>query len=686
MKFFLSFILIVLVSFTHLAEGLNVSDPYIWLEQESPQTLKWLETQHTLSEAYFQGDSSRKAIRKQLTEILNFDTWGIPYKQGKNYYFTGMRKEQQQASLYRMNESKEISLVIDPTTFCQAGTTSLTGYTIDGHESFVAYGLSIAGSDWQQWRIKNIKTGEDLPDILTKIKFSHPIWDQTGEGLYYFRFDENDSEDALSTSQSLYYHRLGTSTEEDRKLFQAAEPGELCFSLSLTKNGRYLLFKTKTGSSHSNGIVYTDLKEGFFTFVQLFPNQQANYDYFGSVSGRFFFVTNDSAPKGRLISIDPLQPEREHWVEHVSESDLFMEQACFAGNKFVISYFKDAYSQLKIFDQQGHFCQDILLPGVGTAGSNWKGWRLSGSQKSSEFFYPYSSFTQPLTIYHGDAETGVSEIFTAPDLSWQLQDYEVKQVFYPSKDETLVPMFIVHKQGLQLDGNHPTLLYGYGGFHIPITPSFDPKHMAWLEAGGIYVLANIRGGGEYGEEWHHAGSLHAKQNSFDDFIAAGEWLCDNGYTNPAKLAISGRSNGGLLVGACLTQRPDLFKAAIAGVGVLDMLRFHHFTIGWAWISEYGNPDDPEDFKVLHAYSPYHQVKSGIAYPSTLIVTSDHDNRVVPLHSYKFAAVLQEAQSGGNPVLLRVYKETGHGAGRSREQIIEEDVDYLMFLFRELQVK
>lgn len=682
MKLFLPFILMLFASFTYAEDGMAIADPYRWLEQESPQTLEWLAAQHKLSGAYFQENSSRETIRKRLTEILNFDSWEVPFKEGANDYFMGMRKEQQQASLYQMNEDKVVSLVIDPTTFCQQGTISLTGYEVHAEKDLVAYGLSSAGSDWQQWRVRNLKTGEDLSDILTGIKFSNPIWDQKGEGLFYFRFDASDSENSFSDCERLYYHRLGTSTSEDQELKGASE---LYFTLSLTEDGRYLLFRTQKGCGHCNGIMYTDMQEGSFKFTQLLPTEYAKYDYFGSIDGRLYFITDDSAPKGRIISIDPLKPEQEYWMEHVSEGELLIQQACFAGNKIVISYLKDAYSQIEIFDREGHLCHHVTLPDLSSAGSTRKAWKLSGSPKTPEFFYPYTSFTQPLTIYRCNADTGVSEVFTAPQLSWQPQDYETEQVFYPSKDGTLVPMFLVHKQGLQLNGSHPTLLYGYGGFHIPISPWFDPKHIAWLEAGGVYAVANIRGGGEYGEEWHQAGMCHHKQNSFDDFIAAGEWLCANGYTNPSKLAISGRSNGGLLVGACLIQRPHLFKAAIAGVGVFDMLRFHQFTVGWTWTTEYGSPDDPEDFKVLYAYSPYHQVKQGIAYPATLVTTSDHDNRVVPLHSYKFAAALQEAQSGENPVLLRVYKEAGHGAGRSREQIIEEDVDCLMFLFRELQI-
>ena len=685
MKYLLSFVLLVSSFQGATNEISSVQDLYEWLEDEnSTQTLQWLTDQELRCASYFQNLPYRKSIQKELYKILEYEFSGIPQKCKENYYFISRKKEDKHASLYVKKLGEEPRVILNPVLLNER--CALTDFSVSPDGSLITYGLSESGSDWQVWHIKELSTGKDLPDQLQNIRFLSPIWDAEGQGLYYFCFNNNNGQEkSYTTNWGLYYHQIGTSLEQDTLIYYKSDPSCLYYSLSVAENGRYLLFSYTKGSNDKNGVLYKDLYNQGADFIELLPPGKAQYDYFGSYDGRFYFVTNESAPKGKVISIDPLNPSADHWQELISEEEGIIEQACFAGTKLVIAYLKDVCSQIKIYDLSGQLHHNLQVPNFSTIGSICKSWYLQGSKDDPIFFYPQTTFTQPITIYRCNADTGISEVFAAPQISWDPKTYEVNQVYFPSKDGTLIPMFITHKKGLELNGNSPALLYGYGGFGIPITPSFNAMNIAWMNMGGIYASANIRGGGEYGEAWHRAGMLKNKQTVFDDFIAAAEWLLSNGYTTPSKLAILGRSNGGLLVGACLVQRPELFQAAIIGVGVLDMLRFHRFTVGWAWMAEYGCPDNPEDFSVLHAYSPYHRILEDADYPATLITTADHDNRVVPAHSFKFAAALQAVQDPSTPILLRVYKQMGHGPGKTKDQRVEEDVDLLSFLIEELKI-
>ena len=478
----------------------------------------------------------------------------------------------------------------------------------------------------------------------------------------------------------LYYHRLGTPQSEDKLDYHRPDRKDWNFSGNVTDDGRYLIIHVSEGTATRNRIYYQDLQDPGTPVVELLNDFDASYDFIDNVGTVFYFRADLNAPRGRVIAVDISQPARANWREIIPQTGNRLEEVTLVNDQLIVTYLKDAHSEVKIFQRDGTFVRNVDLPGLGSAGG------FGGKRKDTETFYTFVSYTTPGVIYRYDLATGTSTIFRQPKVSFNPSDYETKQVFYHSKDGTRVPMFITSKKGVKLDGNNPTLLYGYGGFDISITPSFSPSTLLWLEMGGVYAVANLRGGGEYGEDWHRAGMKLNKQNVFNDFIAAGEWLVANHYTRPARLAIEGRSNGGLLVGACLTQRPYLFGAALPAVGVMDMLRFHKFTIGWAWTSDYGSADDPAEFRALHSYSPLHNIKAGGKYPATLITTADHDDRVVPAHSFKFAATLQSAQAGKKPVLIRIETRAGHGAGKPTTKLIEESADKLAFLVRELGMK
>lgn len=658
----------------------DIEDRYRWLENDTnPQTIEWLTDQHVRSEAYFADSPERTRISERLVDIMNMDIVFSPSRYQDLTFFMARFKGEQLASLYTVNDLNVIQSIVDPETLSPDGTLSISDYVIQKGGSLVAYGVRKNGSDQEVWHIKDFRTGEELPDKLPKIKFCPPIWDLDGQGLFYFRFERNDQ-------QILYYHRLGTPETEDQLLYTYPLEGAYSFGLKLC-NEHYLKFNVRKGSSNANGIVLANLRKGAFTtiedfsqseMIELFGISEANYTYAGIKGNRLYFITNKEAPCGKIISIDPDNPS-ENPREEVPESSGIIQEAYFVNNRLVINYLMRGCNELKLLDNQGN-ATIVELPGTGTVALA----KAPLDENVEEFFFAYTDFVHPPSLYRCDSATGNITPFMTPQLSWSPDDYEMKQLSYPSNDGVDVPLFVVHKKGLQLDHSNRTLLYAYGGFNIPTSPAFSVANLAWLENGGIYALASIRGGGELGEEWHKAGMLYNKQQSFDDFMAAAKYLCDKGYTQKSKLAVYGVSNGGLLVGACLTQNQDLFKAAIADVGVFDMLRFHLFTIGWSWTAEFGSPDHPEESLNLMKYSPYHCVQAGKKYPSTLITTSDHDDRVVPLHSYKFAAALQEAQTGPNPIVLRVHYNTGHGAGKSKRQIVNEAAERLLFLYKELE--
>jgi len=545
----------------------------------------------------------------------------------------------------------------------------------------LAYGLSRSGSDWQEWKVRDIETGEDLPDHLRWIKFSGASWTPDGQGFFYSRYDEpppGREYESANYFQKLYYHRLGTPQSEDLLVYHRPDQKEWGFAGGVTEDGNYLIISVWRGTDPKNLLFYKDLRDPNLPVVELIREFEANYSFVGNDGSRFWLLTDLNAPRRRLVAIDLDNPGQVQEV--IPEAEETLQGVSLINNQFVAFYLKDAHTQIKTFALDGTYLGEIPLPGLGSASG------FGGKRYDTETFYTFTSFTTPPTIYRYDFTTGRSTLFRQPQVDFDPQAYEVQQVFYPSKDGTRIPMFLVHRRGLARTGDHPTLLYGYGGFGISLTPSFSVGLVAWLEMGGVYAQPNLRGGGEYGEAWHQAGTKLNKQKVFDDFIAAAEWLVANGYTNPSKLAISGGSNGGLLVGACLTQRPDLFAAALPAVGVFDMLRFHKFTIGWAWISEYGSPEDPEEFKALYAYSPLHNLKPGTVYPATLITTADHDDRVVPAHSFKFAAALQAAQGGSQPILIRIDTQAGHGAGKPTTKLIEETADRWAFLVEVLGIQ
>jgi len=664
--------------------GTKVTDPYRWLEDDnSAATKTWVEAQNKVTFGYLERISERTAIKQRLTRLWNYERYGVPFKEGGRYFFTKNDGLQNQSVLYTMTSLDATpAVLLDPNKLSSDGTIALSGYSISDDGKLMAYGISKAGSDWQEWKVRDVTTATDLADEVKWVKFSGASWTKDGKGFFYSRYDEPVKADELkgvNYFHKLYYHRLGTPQSEDVLVYQRPDQKEWGFGGSVTEDGKYLIISIFQGTDTRNRLFYKALQPPGAAVVELLNNFDASYDFIDNVDTVFYFRTDLDAPRGRIIAIDIGKPNRADWREIVPQTGDRLQGVSLINDQLVVSYLKDARSEVTVFDRTGRFIRNLDLPGLGSAGG------LSGKRTETETFYSFTSFTTPGTVYRYDMLTGQSTVFRRPQVDFNPAAYETRQVFYHSKDGTRVPMFITSKKGLKLDGRNPTYLYGYGGFDISLTPNFSVANLVWLEMGGVYAVANLRGGGEYGEEWHQAGMKLKKQNVFDDFIAAAEWLIANKYTSSKKLAIGGGSNGGLLVGACLTQRPDLFGAALPAVGVMDMLRFHKFTIGWAWTSDYGSADDPEQFKALYAYSPLHNIKPATKYPATLITTADHDDRVVPAHSFKFAATLQAAQGGSGPVLIRIETRAGHGAGKPTTKIIEEAADKLSFLVQELGV-
>lgn len=667
---------------TEVLHDVAVDDPYRWLEDlNATETQHWIDAQNAITSAFLEEIPQRAALRQRLTTLWNYERYGIPFKQGSRYFFTRNNGLQNQAVLYwTPTLAAEPQVLLDPNQLSADGTVALSGYAISQDGKLLAYGLSASGSDWTEWRVREVDSGQDRSDRLQWIKFSGAAWRHDNAGFFYSRYAApaaGETYKDVNYFQKLYYHQLGTPQAADHLIYERPDQKEWAFGPGVTDDGRYLIIYVTRGTFRQNGVFYKDLATPDSPVVELLNQFDAAYSFVGNDGPRFYFRTDLGAPRSRVIAVDIHQPAA--WQEILPESQDSLGDVNLFGDQLIATYLHDAHSQVKRFNKAGELVHEIALPGIGTVGG------FHGHQDDEETFYSFTSFTTPGAVYHYELATGKSTSFHQPELDFDPAQYETRQVFYTSKDGTRVPMFISHKKGIRLDGGNPTYLYGYGGFNIPLMPSFSSSILVWMEMGGIFVQANLRGGGEYGKEWYQAGTLGRKQNVFDDFIAAAEWLIDNGYTSTPKLAIGGGSNGGLLVGACLTQRPDLFGACLVAVGVLDMLRFHKFTIGWAWVSDYGSPDDPEQFKELLAYSPYHNLKPGTAYPATLITTGDHDDRVFPAHSFKFAAALQHAQSGSAPVLIRIETKAGHGAGKPIAKLIEEAADRWTFLVKALEM-
>jgi len=665
--------------------GIKVADPYRWLEDANSQETKaWIEEQNKITRVYLDNIPQRDKIRKRLTELWNYEKYSAPFRRGDKYFYLKNDGLQNQSVLYVADSLRgEGRILLDPNKLSPDGTVSLTGFAVSEDGKLLAYGLSSGGSDWQEWRVRNVETGQDLPDVIKWVKFSTASWTKDGKGFFYSRYPEPDEKTKLAGQNfyhRLYYHKVGTSQSEDKLIYERPDHKEWGFGGEVTEDGIYLIINVWKGTDPRNLILYKDLTKPDSKVVELISEFENDYRFLGNDGKIFYFLTDYQAPRKRIIAINIESPDRKDWREIIPQANETIADASLVGNYIIVSYLKDAYTQTKVYDLSGKFIREVKYPTIGTASGFY------GRRNDTETFYIFTSFAVPPTIYRYNLATGISEVFRQPSVKFDPKEIEVKQVFYRSKDGTRVPMFIVHKKGIRLDGNNPTLLYGYGGFNISLTPSFSVSRIVWLEMGGVFAMPNLRGGGEYGEEWHRAGTKLKKQNVFDDFIAAAEWLINNKYTSPKKLAISGGSNGGLLVGAVLNQRPELFGAALPAVGVMDMLRFHKFTIGWAWTSEYGSPDNPDEFKAIYAYSPLHNIKKSAKYPAVLITTADHDDRVVPAHSFKYAAALQEAQAGAAPILIRIETRAGHGAGKPTSKQIDEQADIYAFLIKNLEIK
>src|ERR1051326_5829127 len=667
--------------------GVKVADPYRWLEDDnSPETRAWVEAQNKVTSAYFRRLDRLPAIRARLTELWNYERYGVPFKEGGRYFFTKNDGLQNQSVLYTMvSLDAPQAVLLDPNSLSADGTVALASYAISMEGNLMAYALATAGSDWREWRVRDIRTGQDLSDLVQWSRFSSASWTKGGKGFFYSRFDEPKKENEFKGTvffQKLYFHRVGTPQSDDELVYHRPDQKEWGFDGSVTDDGRYLVITVTHGTDTRNRVFYNDLQAPGSTVVELLNDFDADYSFIDNDGPVFWFRTDLNAPRGRVLAIDLRQPERANWKEIIPQAAEPMQNVNMVNDQFIATYLKDAHSQVKIFSRDGALARELELPGIGTAAG------FGGKRSDTETFYAFTSFTAPGTIFRLDLRRGQSAVFREPKIRFDPRDYETEQVFFHSKDRTRVPMFITHKKGLNLNGRNPPLLYGYGGFDISLTPAFSVANLVWMEMGGVYAVPNLRGGGEYGEEWHKAGMKLRKQNVFDDFIGAAEWLIAHRYTRAGadKLAIAGGSNGGLLVGATLNQRPDLFGAALPAVGVMDMLRFNKFTAGWAWTSDYGSPDNPDEFKALRAYSPLHNIKPGVNYPATLITTADHDDRVVPAHSFKYAATLQAAQAGTAPILIRIETRAGHGAGKPTAKIIEEAAQRWAFLAHELDIK
>jgi len=664
--------------------GIEVPDPYRWLEDENaPGTAAWVADENAVTFAFLESLPGREPLRTRLTELYQYDRYGVPSRYGSRYFYTRNRGLENQATLLTTTSlDAEPSVLLDPNQLAADGTVALKSYAPSDDGTRVVCALSVAGSDWEEWRVRDVATGQDTGDVLQWVKFSACAWTRDGRGFYYSRYDappESAKLSKVNEFQKLYFHRLGTPQSEDLLVYERKDHPKWGFAGETTEDGRYLVITVSEGTDTRNRVFYQDLAAPGAPVVELLNDFDASYNFIGNDGSVFYFHTDLDAPRSRILAVDVTRPARGEWRELVPQSDATLSAARYVGGRFVAVYLRNAYSEVKLFGTDGSFQKTLELPGIGTVGG------FTGRQDASETFFSYTSFNTPSRIQRYDFASGVTTVWKQPQISFRPEDYETRQVWYTSKDGTRVPMFITGRRDLAPGRPHPTLLYAYGGFNISITPTFSPANLLWMELGGWYCVPNLRGGGEFGEEWHQAGTKLRKQNVFDDFIGAAEWLIAGRHTTSRQLAISGGSNGGLLVGAAITQRPELFGAALPAVGVMDMLRFHQFTIGWAWVSDYGSSANPDEFRALHAYSPYHNLKPGTCYPATLVTTGDHDDRVVPAHSFKFAARLQAVQSCEHPVLIRIETRAGHGAGKPTTKIIEEGSDRLAFIAHELGV-
>lgn len=662
--------------------GTKLADPYRWLENvDSADVHEWVAKQNSVTNAYLRRIPYRQKLRARLTQLLNYPRIGAPHKVGEYYFFSKNDGLQNQSVIYKQHGlDGKPDVFIDPNTLERDGTASLGAIEYSNDDKYVAYSVHKSGSDWQEIFVKEVATGKQLSDHLEWVRYSSASWFK--HGFFYGRFDEpkGGQYTAASDFQKIYYHKLGTPQSADSLVYWDSINPERQFSIGTTEDEKYLFLYQEEGGKVGSLISWKradNLSEPFKPLISEYGHRAGVIDNIGD---RFLLQTDEDAPTNRVVLVDPANPASSNYKDILPAKDETLEDVSLVGGKLVAVYMKDASNHAYVYDLNGKLEKEVALPSIGSVNG------FSGKRKETQVFYTFSGFTTPPTIYQYDLTTNTSTLFHKTEVPFNVNDYVTEQVFYTSKDGTRVPMFLVHKKGLVKNGMNPTKLYAYGGFNVSMTPWFSAAGIAFEERGGIWAVANIRGGGEYGKAWHEAGMKQKKQNVFDDFIAAAEYLCKEKYTSPDKLAIQGGSNGGLLVGAVMCQRPDLCKVALPAVGVMDMLRYHKFTIGWGWVSEYGSSDDSTEFVNLYKYSPLHNLKSGVKYPATLVSTADHDDRVVPGHSFKFIATLQEKQAGDNPTLITIETKAGHGGGKPLSKVIQEQADELAFTFYNLGVK
>jgi len=674
---------------TDTYHGTTVADPYRWLEDDnSAETKAWVVKQNEVTDKFLAAMPQRLPTRRIYTELYNYERFGIPFQEGGRYFWSRNDGLQQQNVYYWAKSLKDSPQVaLDPNAMSKDGTVALSGVAPSRDGKLLAYGIAGAGSDWQTWKVRDLATGQDLADRIDWVKFSSASWTADGKGFFYARYDAPKEGAALTGAnyfQKLYYHRLGTPQADDVLVAENRDDKEWGFGTQVSDDGELLVISVWKSAGSKNGLMVLPLPKGAFAGGKPQPvtlGFDAQYTPVNVIGGSLVVKTDKDAPRGRLVAIDLKNPAVAGWKTLVAEGPDAMTAASAVGGHYLLSYLHDAATLVRVHGADGKRLSEVTLPGIGTASG------FGGRWSSQETFFSYTSLTNPAEIHRYDVKTGQIELFKRPKTAFNPDEFETRREFVTSKDGTRFPIFIAAKKGVKLDGTNPTLLYGYGGFDIPITPAYGATSATWLKMGGVYVIASIRGGGEYGSAWHDAGTQLKKQNVFDDFIAAGEWLVAHKVASPATLAINGGSNGGLLVGAVANQRPDLFAAAVPQVGVMDMLRYQKFTIGWAWATDYGtSADSPEMFKALYAYSPMHNVKAGARYPAVLVTTGDHDDRVVPAHSFKYAAALQAVDTGPAPKLIRIETNAGHGAGKPTSKIIEERSDVLAFIANTMKLE
>jgi prolyl oligopeptidase len=666
--------------------GTKVPDPYRWMEDiDSPETRGWVAAQAQFSRGFLDSIAGRESMSHQLRNIWNFERWAPPVRHGENWFYTHNDGLQNQSVVFVMKDTRKgdpaagARVLLDPNTLSADGTVALRETAISADGRYFAYALSEAGSDWQVWRVRDVTTGKDLPDTLKWSKAGGGSWRKDGSGFYYTAYDPPQEGAALKAAneyEKLYWHRLGTPQSADELIYTRTDNPGWFVAGAVTDDGRYLVIQASLGTDIRNTVLVQDLTKPNAPIVPVIPVPHATYDVIDNIGTTLIVRTDDGAPRHRIVGIDLANPGSSHWHTIIGEGPDTIETASFVGGQLLVHRLKDAHSTVQRYTSDGKLLGEIELPGLGTVTG------LDGRADDTEIYYGYSGFDTPPSIYRVDLDGGKVHLWRTPQLKgFESEEYETQQVFYKSRDGARVPLFITARKGTRLDGSNPTILYGYGGFNVSVTPSFSPTIAAWVQMGGVYAVANLRGGGEYGRAWHEAGMKLRKQNVFDDFIAAAEYLSAAHWTNPKRLAIRGGSNGGLLIGAVEEQRPDIAAAAIAQVGVMDMLRFREFTVGKAWESDYGSVDNAEEFRALYKYSPYHNVRPGSNYPATLIMTGDHDDRVFPAHSFKFAAAMQHADPHGQPILLRVETRAGHGQGMPTAKLIDEVVDMYAFVLK-----